>query len=95
MQSAFEPEPPSPLFTPPGRDSFPKREYERVGLFLALLSPIVIPIGFWLIFMTPRPCNIDFCSGTVATAAGGTLLWSGIAMLGVGAGLLRAATKPQ
>lgn len=70
-------------------------QYQRIGLLLTLLSPIIIPIGFWLAFLTPRPCNIDFCSGTVATAVGGTLLWTGIASLGVGTGLLRAAARPR
>lgn len=95
MHSALAPERSALLLAPAGSESLPKREYERVGLFLTLLSPVLIPVGFWLLFMTPRPCNIDFCSGTVATAAGATLLWPGIALLGVGAGLLRAATRPR
>lgn len=72
-----------------------KRRYEQVGLFLTLLSLVVMPIGFWLLFMTPRPCNIDFCSGTIATGAGATLLWAWIVSFGVGAALLRASAKPQ
>ncbi len=79
------------------RPADPGSDYLRIqllGFVFSLLSPALIAAGFWLLLFTPRPCNIDFGSGTPATAAGATILILGVVLLVVGTRLLAVRARP-